>query len=273
MLTRFLTSLKGSIEQAVAHMPTHQEFVDQYCKASNVRALVILEPHPDIRIQQADDRSEQAPLLVIDNFVADPDRLVSKAAASTVQVPVAQYYPGDPGRGAALVSALLIETAQGFAVRIFSAAGRSLRLSMCHYSLVTTPPAEAPRFPAHSARRLAGVERPGHDSLSVQDGPGRHRLLPAPQDRLRIHRRIAPGHLFQIAGKENDGPDMPGAGVHQRRHAHCSSRSRNRTACSIACSSTAAIRCTRAASRKDFVPDPIPLTGRLSINSFIDAVA
>jgi tryptophan 7-halogenase len=37
-LTRFLSGLKGSIEQAVAQMPSHQDFVDRYCKASNTSA-------------------------------------------------------------------------------------------------------------------------------------------------------------------------------------------------------------------------------------------
>ena len=34
-LTRFLSGLKGSIEQAVAQMPSHQDFLNRYCKASN----------------------------------------------------------------------------------------------------------------------------------------------------------------------------------------------------------------------------------------------
>jgi len=37
-LTRFLGALKGSIEQAVAQMPSHQDFLDRYCKASNTGA-------------------------------------------------------------------------------------------------------------------------------------------------------------------------------------------------------------------------------------------
>jgi len=34
-LTRFLSALKGSIEQAVAQMPSHQDFLDRYCRMSN----------------------------------------------------------------------------------------------------------------------------------------------------------------------------------------------------------------------------------------------
>ncbi len=34
-LTRFLQGMKGSIAQAVERMPSHQDFVNQYCKASN----------------------------------------------------------------------------------------------------------------------------------------------------------------------------------------------------------------------------------------------
>ena len=34
-LTRFLSSIKESISRTVAQMPSHQEFLDQYCKASS----------------------------------------------------------------------------------------------------------------------------------------------------------------------------------------------------------------------------------------------
>ena len=34
-LTRFLADYRGSINQTVARMPMHQDFVNQYCKASN----------------------------------------------------------------------------------------------------------------------------------------------------------------------------------------------------------------------------------------------
>jgi tryptophan 7-halogenase len=37
-LARFLSALRGSIEQAVAQMPRHQDFLDRYCKASNAGA-------------------------------------------------------------------------------------------------------------------------------------------------------------------------------------------------------------------------------------------
>jgi len=37
-LTRLLSGLKGSIEQTVAQMPSHQDFLDRYCRASNIGA-------------------------------------------------------------------------------------------------------------------------------------------------------------------------------------------------------------------------------------------
>ena len=54
---------------------------------------MILEFHPEIRIQKLTIGSEQAPLLVIDNFVSNPDRLVRKAASSQFR-PGGQFYPG-----------------------------------------------------------------------------------------------------------------------------------------------------------------------------------
>ena len=34
-LTKFLADYRASITQTVARMPVHQDFVNQYCKASN----------------------------------------------------------------------------------------------------------------------------------------------------------------------------------------------------------------------------------------------
>jgi tryptophan 7-halogenase len=34
-LTKFLAEFRASIQQVVARMPVHQDFVNQYCKASN----------------------------------------------------------------------------------------------------------------------------------------------------------------------------------------------------------------------------------------------
>jgi tryptophan halogenase len=33
-LRRFLSTLKGSIEQAVAQMPSHEDFLDRYCRSN-----------------------------------------------------------------------------------------------------------------------------------------------------------------------------------------------------------------------------------------------
>jgi tryptophan halogenase len=37
-LDKFLTGLKRSIQQAVARMPSHQEFLDTYCKPADARS-------------------------------------------------------------------------------------------------------------------------------------------------------------------------------------------------------------------------------------------
>ena len=58
---------------------------------------MILDLHPDIRIQKLMIGAEQAPLLVIDDFVADADKLVRRAASRqfTQHAPVSHSSPAE----------------------------------------------------------------------------------------------------------------------------------------------------------------------------------
>jgi hypothetical protein len=214
--------------------------------------VVILETHPDLRLRKLSIGAEQAPLLVIDNFIADPDRLVRKAAGTQFTVP-SRFYP----------DVLFAH---------FGLQGRSLRFSMSHYSLVTTPP-----------EKLAAIQRIPHvDSL---DGSGLatiHYLFKADLGGTAFYRHRKTGFeyvdevradtYFRSLESENDGPDMPAAeyingntalfeqiasedGVFNRMLVY------RRNSLHSGCIA------------KGFVPDPNPLTGRLSVNCFIDAVA
>jgi hypothetical protein len=94
-----------------------------------------LAPHPSMRIQKLTIGRENAPLVVIDNLVADPEELVRDAVSKRYTL-LCDYFGLD---------------------------APSLRFSMCHYSVVTTSPAQLtplqriPHVDSHEARGLASV--------------------------------------------------------------------------------------------------------------------
>ena len=54
---------------------------------------MLIQPHPELRLQVRRIGAEGAPLLVVDQLVADPDRLVRKAARSQF-APQGAMFPG-----------------------------------------------------------------------------------------------------------------------------------------------------------------------------------
>ena len=55
--------------------------------------VVLIQPHPGLRVEARTIGAEGAPLLVIDQAVADPDRLVRKAARGHF-TPQGAMFPG-----------------------------------------------------------------------------------------------------------------------------------------------------------------------------------
>lgn len=97
--------------------------------------------HRDFRIQRLTIGTERAPLLVVDNVVANPDELVD-AAATKPFGDVANYYPGVRAKAPLIFQKFLLETLRDEAVNVFGLNGASLRFTSCHFSLVTTPPSK-----------------------------------------------------------------------------------------------------------------------------------
>jgi hypothetical protein len=98
-----------------------------------------LELHPELSIEQVELGTEGAPLLIVDQFVADPERLLRKAARSHF-VPVGKMFPGIRARTPANYEKLLEEFLRPLLQRCFGIAPGRLSFPTCHYSLVTTPP-------------------------------------------------------------------------------------------------------------------------------------
>jgi uncharacterized protein DUF6445 len=95
--------------------------------------------HPSMRVQKLTIGSERAPLLVIDNLVADPDELVVDAA-SKHYAPPNSYYPGLRAKAPLSYQMFVLGELRALLSEYFELEPRTLRFGMCHYSVVTTPP-------------------------------------------------------------------------------------------------------------------------------------
>lgn len=229
---------------------------------------MILDLHPQIRIEKRTLGREGAPLVVIDNFVAEPDRLVKKATTAQF-TSGGRYYPGIRVKAPPSYEHFLATQLPLLVGEYFGLTSRTLRLSMCHYSLVTTPPEE-----------LSLLQRLPHvDSLAPEGLATIHYLFKDKHGGTAFYRHRATGYeyLDSVRGPvysraldaECAGPDRPVSEyingdtalfeeiaradgvfnrmlVYRRNSLHSGSIDRA------------------------FVPDPNPLTGRLSINSFVD---
>ena len=227
--------------------------------------------HPDLRIRKLAIGVERAPLLVIDNFVANADELVAHATTQ-VFAERSRYYPGIRAWAPLEYQQFLVTKLRDALLDCLEASTGTLTLSMCHYSLVTTP-----------AAQLAAAQRIPHiDSLARSGLATIHYLFKADLGGTAFYRHRRTGFelvdearneiYFKALREENLSPDALGTGyingdtalfeqiakqdgvfnrmlVYRRNSLHSGCIDRN------------------------FVPDPNPLTGRLSINSFIDLTA
>ena len=192
--------------------------------------------HPDFRLQKLRIGREQAPLVVIDNLVADPDELVDLAAAKLFG-DVPSYYPGVRAKVPLTYQQFVIEQLRGVFAEIF----RPTAPAPCVSRRAITRWSRRRRRNSRYLQRIPHVDsvfaqRTRVHSLPVQGGSRRHGFLPASQDRFRIHRlrRASPNTCAHIE-EERHGPDYPAGRVHQRRHPALRADDRLRTASSIAC--------------------------------------
>lgn len=214
--------------------------------------------------------AEQAPLLVIDNFADNPEELVEEAATRHFE-PVSSFFPGIRAKAPPFYQRFIAERLQDLLFDFFEIEGRRIRFPMCHYSLITTPPGNLvmpqriPHFDSLESRGLASIHylfRSGYGGTAFY----RHRKTGF--EYIDESRKAA---YFRALAQENYGPNIPGPGyingdtplfrqvarqdgvfnrllVYRRNSLHS------------------------GCIEPGFVPDPDPRSGRLSINSFMDAV-
>lgn len=106
--------------------------------------------------------NEQSPLLVVDNFIPQPETLVEYAANQTF-LANSPYYPGVRAAAPAAYRQFMLHSLQDTLIEYFELPATKLGFSVCHFSLVTTPPEQLkllqriPHFDTTEKHALAAV--------------------------------------------------------------------------------------------------------------------
>lgn len=231
---------------------------------------MLIERHAAMRIEKRVLGNEGAVLLVIDNLVADPERLVHRATRRPFDIR-SKNFPGVRARAPAMYERFLESVLKPLLPEHFGIQSTRFGFPMCHYSLVATPPEQlrflqrVPHIDSVDDNGLATVHYLFHGdwggtAFYRHRGTGFERVDGARRE--TYFRRLeaeshgddasAPGYingsttLFeQVAGVDAVFNRML---VYRRNSLHS------------------------ACIDDGHVPPPEPLRGRLSINTFIDMV-
>ncbi len=94
--------------------------------------------HPDIAIQRLTIGAERAPLLLIDNLVADADQLV-ELAARKMYGDDGTHFPGIRAKAPLSYQRFVLDRLGALFGEVFGLQAGKLAFTTCHFSLVTTP--------------------------------------------------------------------------------------------------------------------------------------
>lgn len=223
--------------------------------------------HPDFQLQQLTFGHEQAPLVVIDNLVANPDELVNLASAKLFG-DVTSYYPGVRAKVPLTYQQFIIDNLREVCSGYFGLDAGGLRFTACHFSLVTTPP-----------ENLTYLQRIPHvDSLFASQLAFIHYLFKAQLGGTAFYRHRTSGfesvdqarkpEYWRLVEQEQNGPDSPPAEyidgntpLYEQLASHEGVFNRFLLYRRNSLHS--------AALAKRFVPSADPRIGRLSINGFL----
>jgi len=231
---------------------------------------VLVSLHPQARVSTARIGAEGAPLLVIDQLVADPERLVRKAAQHAFQ-PQGAMFPGIRARAPLGYEQFLESALKPRLTEYFGLPPGRFVFPMCHYSLVTTPPGDLAflqRVPHIDSVRGDGLATVHYLFRGDWGGTAFYRHRQTGYEYIDEQRRDA---YFQRLQEESRSEAAPAGGyigegnalferigmvegvfnrlvVYRRNSLHSGTIDNTR------------------------VPPPDPLHGRLSINAFIDVV-
>ncbi len=174
------------------------------------------------RIREVKIGSEQSSVLVIDDFIAQPDALVALACRQQF-VANSPNYPGVRALTPPGYQQFLLQSLSPLLAEVFRLPGRRLGLSVCHFSLITTPPQQLsllqriPHFDTTAPDALAAVHY-------LYRAPGAVTQAGLPADAAHSggtaffrHRktgfeRITPPRelpYYRALESENNGPHLP----------------------------------------------------------------
>jgi len=231
------------------------------------RPTMELALHPDFKLTSLTIGREQAPLVVVDNLVADPEALVDLAAGKLFGE-VVNYYPGVRSKAPLTYQRFMLDKVKPLFAPYFNLDGAVLRFTECHFSIVTTPPEKL------------DIEQciPHIDSVFSRELAFIHYLFKSDLGGTAFYRHRATGYEYvdearkdgywRIVDAEQSGPNRAEAGyidgdtplyeqvgqqkgvfnrmlVYRRNSLHS------------------------GAVGPNFIPDANPRTGRLSINGFL----
>jgi Family of unknown function (DUF6445) len=223
--------------------------------------------HPNFRLQKLTIGREQAPLIVIDNFVAHPDDLVDIAAAKLFGE-VVSYYPGVRSKVPLTYQRFIIEKLRDVLAGYFGISAPALRFTNCHFSIVTT-----------AADKLDYLQQIPHiDSAFSKELAFIHYLFKADLGGTAFYRHRATGYEYvdearrpeywRIVAEEREGPDRATGG-----YINGDTPLYEQVGCQEGVFNRMLVYRRNSlhsgALAPNFVPDPNPRTGRLSINGFL----
>ena len=223
--------------------------------------------HPDFTVHKLTIGRERAPLLMIDNLVDKADALVEIAARKHYGE-VETYYPGIRAKTPLTYQQFILDKLRGLAGEFFGLEPGTLRFTGCHFSIVTTP-----------ADKLEYLQRiPHSDSMLGTELAMVHYLFTRNLGGTAFYRHRKTGFEYVDVGRrapylacvdqESKGPDKPAPGY------ITGSTALYEQVCvqegvfnRLLMYRRTSLHSGNIAS--DFVPDPDPRRGRLSINGFL----
>ncbi|MGH8026594.1 MAG: DUF6445 family protein [Pseudoxanthomonas sp.] len=230
---------------------------------------MLLSSHPGLRISKLSIGNEGAPLLIIDNLVSDPDRLVRKAARSHF-VGQTSMFPGIRAPAPPSYQRFLETTLNPLLRECFGMAPGSFTFPMCHFSLVTLPP-----------EKLAFLQRVPHiDSVRGNGLATVHYLFQGDWGGTAFYRHRRSG--FEYIDEQRRDSYFRCLEQESRNNAAGSGYIDDDTELFERIAKVEGVFNRMVVYRRNSlhsgridntrVPPADPLSGRLSINSFIDVV-
>ncbi len=229
---------------------------------------MIMEPGKKFQIQKFSIGREGAPLIVVDNLTADAEQLIQLATQTTF-TNGGRFYPGIRAVAPVEYQRFLLRCVSEILVQQLQINASRLCLSLCHYSIVTTPADDL-----EPPQRIPHIDSIQNDSFAAV-----HYLFKGALGGTAFYRHRQTGYecidqnrqqqYFQTLEEESRDPVFPTKG-----YINGNTPFFERIAAQEGVFNRMLIYKKNSlhsgSIEEAFVPDPNPLTGRLSINSFFD---